>query len=259
MRDWYNNDCSCSSDPGPIIGMIIGGKAYKSGNVTQEQHEKDIAALEASIRKVSSECDSRYGLLDERVRILEKAGPNIVIASFKSSPQTALAGSAVAVKLEWETNVEPRLTTINGMNVAGYSYTAVGVNSTRTFTLEVTDKSGNVDAATTRIDFVNNIIYGGSNDEVPTSNTLNLLSTKVLSDEVSRVINIDTGSGAYAYFAYPKRLGKVKFITHGMFEGGFEDPEIVAYSNAAGFNEEYYAYRSSYKITGVTEIQVVKA
>lgn len=250
MRNWFEDGAGCceSKNKNAITGIILNGKAYKSGNVTQEQYNEDMKALNDTL-----------ATFDERIKVLEKAGPNIVIASFKSTPVTALAGSTAAVKLEWETNVEARLTTINGMNVAGNSYTAVGVNSTRTFTLEVTDKSGNVDVATTRIDFVNNIIYGGSNDEAPTSNTLNLLSTKVLSDEVSRVINIDTGSGAYAYFAYPKRLGKVKFITHGMFEGGFEDPEIVAYSNAAGFNEEYYAYRSSYKITGVTEIQVVKA
>lgn len=292
MRNWFSHDCSCN-DATAILGTIINGRKYESDSVTTEQYAEDmkkVASALDSMAKSQTETDANLKILaekhasdisqifkeitvlhntisdisknisaiDERVKKLESAGPEIKITSFKASPVVALAGSEIDVKLTWAFNTQATSITVNGTAVSGTSYTSNRVNSSRTFTLIATDKNGNTDTATAKIDFMNNIVYGSSSDTAPSSDMLAGLATKVLSEEISRTISVDTGAGAYIYYAYPKRLGKVKFYTYGMFEGGFEDPVTVLYTNAQGFAEEYTVYRSSNILTEEIEVQVTK-
>ena len=229
--------------------------------ILAEKHASDISQIFKEITALHntiSDISKNISAIDERVKKLESAGPEIKITSFKASPVVALAGSEIDVKLTWAFNTQATSITVNGTAVSGTSYTANRVNSSRTFTLIATDKNGNTDTATAKIDFMNNIVYGSSSDTAPSSDMLAGLATKVLSEEISRTISVDTGAGAYIYYAYPKRLGKVKFYTYGMFEGGFEDPVTVLYTNAQGFAEEYTVYRSSNILTEEIEVQVTK-
>lgn len=215
---------------------------------------KELSSVKTGLKLVESSVVS----IDERVKKLENIGPDIKITSFKASPVVALAGSEVDVKLTWGLNTQAESLTINGNAVAGTSYTAVKVNASRTFTLIAADKNGNTDSASAKIDFMNQIIYGASTDSAPTSDTLSALETKLLSEETARTINVNCGSGAYIYYAFPKRLGKVKFYSYGMFEGGFDNPLVIAYKNSAGYMEEYNVYRSSQKLTQTIEISTTK-
>lgn len=280
MKNWYDNNCKCE-DGNPIIGVIINGKRYEKDAVTIEQYEKDMTALNKNNTEIRETIDvltkgltetkgivsetsdeitvlnGKIAKLDERITKLEERGAEIKITSFKATPVVALAGSETDVKLTWTLNTQATSLTINGLAAAGTSYTTK-VNASRSFTLVATDKNGNADTASAKIDFMNHIVYGASSDSAPTSDVISSLETKVLSEEIARTLNVNCGSGAYIYYAYPKRLGKVKFYSYGMFEGGFEDPVVIAYKNAAGYMEEYNVYRSSQKLTQTIEVQTAK-
>ncbi|MCQ2464389.1 MAG: hypothetical protein MJ095_02255 [Oscillospiraceae bacterium] len=293
MRNWYDESCGCNDSKGnAIIGIIINGTKYREDAVQQAQYEKDMAAVNQAISEIKSaqsECtksissveikhesdisaienqistlsksvaaiNSTVSSIDERVRKIEEKGVQIKITSFKAAPVVALAGSEVDVKLTWALNTQATSLTINGLAAAGTSFTTKA-NASKTFTLVATDKDGNADTASAKIDFMNHIVYGASSDSAPTSDMLSSLDTKLLSEEIAHTINVNCGSGAYIYYAYPKRLGKVKFYSYGMFEGGFEDPVVIAYKNSAGYMEEYNVYRSSQKLTQTIEIQTAK-
>ena len=54
---------------------------------------------------------------------------------------------------------------------------------------------------------------------------------------------IECELGNFAYFVYPKRLGKSKFVYN---DGSFSlwDEFSVGLTNEKGFEEEYYVYKS---------------
>lgn len=52
MRDWFKdgNTCCCESrNNNAIIGIILNGKTYKSGNVMQEKYDEDMKVLNDTI------------------------------------------------------------------------------------------------------------------------------------------------------------------------------------------------------------------
>lgn len=71
-----------------------------------------------------------------------------------------------------------------------------------------------------------------------------LANSEVTNDNTQVWDALTTGVGEYMLFAFPKRLGLVAFWVGG-FEGGFEDPETVSVTNANGYTEDYYAWRST--------------
>ena len=77
-----------------------------------------------------------------------------------------------------------------------------------------------------------------------------------LSQARARTFTVDaTGTGVFIYYAYRKAYGLSTFWSGG-FQGGFNDPKIVAVTNNYGFTEDYYLYQSSQDGLGVTTIQV---
>lgn len=228
----------------------------KSYSDTLNNLRDSLSIISSNVSAINTKTD----LLDARVSVLENVKPEIKINSFAVSPKTAEMGSVVNANLTWTLSRDETTATLNGMSVKGLrSYNATNVTANTEYKLIVTDEKERTATSTVKIEFLNSIIYGASQDETAAANTLKNLATKTLSNTVSRTINVNTGEGMYIYYCYPKRLGQVKFFTGGIFEGGFEEPVVISYSNNAGYTEEYYAYRSSYMFPGETEVQIVKA
>lgn len=82
-------------------------------------------------------------------------------------------------------------------------------------------------------------------------------NVEALSNELSNVIaktfSVTAGSGEYIVWASPVRLGTVTFFAGG-FEGGFGSPETVSITNASGYTENYYVYRSVNSNLGVVNL-----
>ena len=65
----------------------------------------------------------------------------------------------------------------------------------------------------------------------------------------------NAGVDVYVWYAHKKSLGIANFVAGG-FAGGFEAPVTVSFTNASGFTEDYYVYRSTNPQIGVVSIVV---
>lgn len=102
--------------------------------------------------------------------------------------------------------------------------------------------------------FVNRIFYGVSTvaSGYTEANIEGLAGTD-LQDSKSKTFSVSPGASEYIIFAYPTRLGTATF-TVGGFAGGFQSPATVSITNASGYTENYYAYRSTNLNLGSTTV-----
>lgn len=74
-----------------------------------------------------------------------------------------------------------------------------------------------------------------------------------LSNSKAKTFSVTPGASEYIIYSYPSRLGTATF-TVGGFEGGFNPPETVSVTNASGYTENYYVYRSVNSNLGSTTV-----
>ena len=108
---------------------------------------------------------------------------------------------------------------------------------------------------TTSVATVNTLYYGVTTttsgyDEADIEGLANTTNTN---DNTQVWSAVDASAGEYLLFSFPVRLGTVTFWAGG-FEGGFEDSETVSVTNANGYTEDYYVWRSTQAGLGSTVI-----
>lgn len=184
----------------------------------------------------------------------------IDITKFTHNAGTVEMGSVVEeLTLTWELNKVPISQTVEGkaVDVSARSETLTGMNMTqsRTFTMTATDEREKTDSATTTVNFLNGIYYGAAAaPEALDGAFLLALEKKTLSSARGRTIDATAADGQHIWYALPARLGTCKF-TVGGFEGGFDLAATMDFTNAKGYTESYYIYRSGQ--TGLGETKVV--
>jgi len=125
----------------------------------------------------------------------------------------------------------------------------------KSFTLHAA-KDSESDTSTITHTFVNRVYYGVSSTASGYAEAdVEGLAGNTLSNSLARSFTVAPGSGEYILYAYPARLGAATF-TVGGFEGGFQDPETVSVTNASGYTEDYYVYRSANTNLGSTTVTV---
>ena len=70
------------------------------------------------------------------------------------------------------------------------------------------------------------------------------LAGSELSNSKDKTFSNTAGAGEYILWASRKALGTVSFSVDG-FSGGFQAPETVSITNASGYTEDFYVYRST--------------
>ena len=237
-----------------FIGEIENGKRYPFGVYTKEesdakyaakQTEADLAALTdvVSGKADESEC------IDIRARLDALEYQGIKISSISASPTLCELGSSNDINISWSLNKTAEQQNINGTPVTGNSKQYTGVTSDATYTLNVSDGQTSATKSVV-VSFANQIYYGAS---ASTSSAASL--NKILSNVKTRTVTVDAGADEYIIYAIPVRLGTVSFFVSG-FEGGFENPELKILTNASGYQEQYYVYRSTNKNLGETTVEV---
>ncbi len=149
------------------------------------------------------------------------------------------------------------------LNLAGYTGPTVSastvaygttVGATKVFTLTAYKSPTTVTSSLT-FTFLNNRYWGtltkasGYNNSDVTS-----LSSEI-SNSGSKSVNINAASTYYIIFASRTALGTRTFSVGG-FTGGFLAPETVSVTNARGFAENYYVYRSTNPSLGSTDLVI---
>ena len=210
-------------------------------------------AVEAALDRANSAAHDVSILNTEMTDVLARLDAleyvPVKINSFTASPTTCEMGSSNSINLSWSLSKAANLT-INGTAVTGSSYTATGVTSNQTFTLAATDGT-TTDSKSVSVGFANQIYWGAASD----TSAVASLSNKTLSNTKSRTITVNATSGKYIIYALPKRLGTVTFKVNG-FDGGFSSPEEKNITNASGYTEAYYVYKSTNANLGNTTVVI---
>lgn len=179
--------------------------------------------------------------------IWKSSGTVSFTASYSNGPPT----SSTVTFSGWVTPLHLSTPYTSTTSIANVSYPSVA--GTVVFTLNST-KGAETDTETITHTFVNRIYYGVStvSSGYSEANIEGLAGTD-LQNSKSKTFSVSPGASEYIIFAYPTRLGTATF-TVGGFEGGFQSPETVSITNASGYTENFYAYRSTNLNLGSTTV-----
>lgn len=191
--------------------------------------------------------DAAYSDIISRLDALEYVPVSIV--TFSANPATIEMGSTTNVTLQWVINGEWETLTVNGNPVSG-AYTTVQVSQTTTYTLVAADDQTE-STKTTTVTAANQVYWGAAAN----TDSVTTLANKTLSNTKSRTITVNATAGTYIIYALPKRLGTVNFKVNG-FDGGFSSPEEKNLTNASGYSEAYYVYKSTNAGLGATTVVI---
>lgn len=184
----------------------------------------------------------------------------IAFEFFYNNIGTKEIGSYVeTVHLEWMLNKTPTTLTLDGetiqTNILSYALTGLNLTKTTTFTLKATDERGATATKTTSITFLNGVYYGVSEVPETLDSAFVLKLSKTLRSNKLPSFSVNAGAGQYIYYCQPKRYGTCSF-TVGGFTGGFTLVDTISFTNASGYAEDYYVYRSDNAALGNTAVTV---
>ena len=188
----------------------------------------------------------------------------IEIVKFAANSYAAELGSTASVTLSWELSKEPKSIYLqddsgNRVNLSGIEGTRIvsGVSKAVEWTLTVTDEEGATATSKVSFGFHNRVYYGAAAAVTSYSSTFirGLSGRSGLTGSKLTKFTANAGDGQYIYYCLPKRYGVCQFTVNG-FTGGFSLMETVSFTNASGYTEDYYVYRSVNAGLGDTTVTV---
>lgn len=184
----------------------------------------------------------------------------IEITSISNSAGTVELGSTVnTVTINWQTNNEPVIQTVNGTAVDKAERTAVleGLSLTQdtTFAVKVTDERGATATKSTAVTFLNGVYCGVLQDGAAIDSAAILTLTKRLQAGKSIKFSSNAAAGKKIAVALPTRYGTPNFNVGG-FDGGFSKAATIEFTNASGYTESYDVWLSDNAGLGQTTVIV---
>ena len=200
-----------------------------------------------------------------RIETLEKHVADLLykiisIKGFSNNVGTVEIGSTVDnVTLSWSFNKTPTALTLDGVEQAvdaeGAVLKELGLTAAKTWKLVATDERGATASKTTSVSFLNGIYYGVGTAQDAYDSAFILGLTKTLLGSKLASFTVNAGDGKHIYYCLPKRYGTCTF-TVGGFDGGFDLIDTVSFTNASGYAEDYYIYKSTNAGLGSTNVGV---
>lgn len=257
-------DYALKSEIPSIEGMAT--EAYvneKIGSIVVDGLEVDDSLSTESINPVQNQVIT-VAIQEINNKLADIMYKAIAISSFTNSIGTVELGSTVSsVTLTWNTNKQPATLTLNGINMdiakTSHTYDGLSLTGNKTYTLKVTDDRHASATQTTTITFCNRICYGvAAAPSTIHSDFVMSLGTKTLSDNKSRTVGYNAGEGQYLWYCVPARLGTCSFtdVETGL-GAGLSLAATVNVTNASGYEESYYVYKSDYAGLGSLSVKVV--
>lgn len=173
-------------------------------------------------------------------------GAIIFTASYSNGPATNGTINIVAGHGVW-----PSALTLGGGGFTGPTPNNTIVNYPSgpnvSITFRVSASKGAVNATRDLSVYFNNHVFYGVSTKASGYNETDVknLSNTILLTSNTRARNliVTAGIGEYIIYAFPSRLGLATFTYQGLV-GGFMAPELISLTNAAGYQETFYVYRS---------------
>lgn len=182
----------------------------------------------------------------------------IAIKSFTNTVGTVEMGSTItSVTFNWSLNKTPTSlklgTTALSTSATSHTLSGQSITSNTTYKLTAADAKNSA-TKTTSISFVNGVYYGAA--AISTVNSEFILSlTRSLQSSKAKTFSATAGSDQYIWYAVPTRYGACTFNVGG-FDGGFTLVNTVSFTNASGYTENYYVYRSDNANLGTQTVKV---
>lgn len=241
------------------LGAVEKTIRYDKQNLTEAQKKQVKENIGAASDVDTSALEARVKTLEQQVEDLSYQ--EISITSFGHNAGTKEYGETVSsINLSWTINKTPTTLTLDGasINVEDRSKSLTGLSvtkdSNKTWRLVATDERGATSEKTTSIAFYNGV-YCGAAALATYSSAFILGLTKELRGSKKPSFTVTAGVGQYIFYCLPKRMGTCKFNIGG-FDGGFELAATIPFTNASGYTEEYYIYKSAEHGLGETTVGV---
>ena len=237
------------SDKLQVVKTINGLTPDENGNVT----------ISTGGSVDTTEFESRVKELEKQMADLTYVA--IAINSFTHNLGSREYGETVeSATFYWSTNKEPTTLTFDGkaLDVASTSLKLndLSVTSTKSYKLQATDERGGTASKTVSISFYNGVYYGVSTTPSNYDSGFILGLTKELRSNKKPSFTANAGENQHIYYCLPTRMGSCKF-TVGGFTGGFTLVDTISFTNASGYTEDYYIYKSDNAGLGSTSVTVV--
>lgn len=213
---------------------------------------------QSSAPKLSEKDENRLVSVEKRLDDLMYK--EISVTSFANSVGTAEIGSTVNnVTLTWKLNKTPKSVTLDGVAQSALAegsvnQTNLALKANKTWTLKATDDRDATATKTTSVSFVNGVYYGAAASGAVNSAFI-LGLTKTLRSNKLPSFTVNAGAGQYIYYCVPVRYGTCSFSVGG-FSGGFSLVATTEFTNASGYAEDYYVYKSDNSGLGNTTVYV---
>lgn len=148
----------------------------------------------------------------------------------------------------------------SGTSALNTLYPIPGTGSYRTMTFTITGTRGaEAPTRTVNIAFANRRYWGTSTKSsgYTATDVTGLGSNELTTTRLKSSFTATAGSGAYVIFATPFMLGAATFVDNATgFAFSMATPETVSVTNASGYTENYYVYRSTYANLGSVDVKV---
>jgi hypothetical protein len=194
---------------------------------------------------ITSFSDSLPSVFEIGTGVWKTAGNITFTASYGNGPATSGTVSG-GTSLTMTNSFQGPTATTSNVNYPG-------VAGAVTFTLNAAGAAGSASTSITH-NFNNDRFWGVSAQSgVYTSTDVTSLAGTDLTNAVANTFTVTPSATQYIVYAYPTRLGTATF-TVGGFSGGFNPPQTLSITNASGFTENYYVYRSVNSNLGTTTV-----
>ena len=190
----------------------------------------------------------------------------VEVETFTVTPDQAEMGVTLSsVSYAYTLNKVPATLKIDGNSItpaqSGNGTLTGSFSASKTWTMTATDTGSPSHAPassskTASITFMNRVYFGVAAIPATVNSAFVAgLTNKVPTTTRARTINLNVSNGTYAWYASPVRLGHCTFKVGG-FDGGFEPAQTVSVTNAVGYTENYFVYRSTNPSLGTTQITI---
>lgn len=231
---------------------------YVNNKVTNVKVEVDDTLKKSGMAADSATVGDRLALIEANVADLMYEP--IKITSFtKNTGTTELGDTVDDVTLTWEISKTPVSLTLDGESLdpetTSLALTGLGLTTEKKWTLTAADERGATDSRTVIQGFNNRAFYGAAAEPETVDSAFLLSLASILTGTRKRTVTVDAPDGQYIWYAIPARLGACAFKVGG-FDGGFGLAATFDFTNASGYTEAYYVYRSDNPGLGATIVEV---
>lgn len=231
---------------------------YVNKKVANVKVEVDDTLKESGMAADSAAVGDRLALIEANVADLMYEP--IKITSFtKNTGTTELGDTVNDVTLTWEISKTPVSLTLDGESLdpktKSLALTGLGLTTEKKWTLTAMDERGATDSRSVIQGFNNRAFYGAAAEPGTVDSDFLLSLDSILTGTRKSTITVDAADGQYIWYAIPVRLGACAFKVGG-FDGGFGLAATFDFTNASGYTEAYYVYRSDNPGLGATTVEV---